>query len=374
MNVAVVILNWNTRGFLERFLPGVLVSAGCAADGRPGGRFTVVVADNGSADGSAEFLREHFPGVTLIAFDSNLGFTGGYNKAIAQLDGFDGVLLLNSDIEVPPGWLEPLAAFMEANPDCGICAPKLHALQDKDRFEYAGAAGGFIDRYGFPFCRGRVLKWTERDSGQFGDSPADVFWATGACMLVRTAVWKALGGLDGRFFAHMEEIDFCWRAQLEGWRVCVVPQSVVYHLGGGTLAPHSPGKLKLNYRNNLLMLRNNLSKSLAAKYLHSGESIAAAAAKARRRAPRRMFTRMVLDGISAVIYLLTGRPAYYKAVVAAHREYRKLRGEAASAQELEAFLSGHPNTCLTGIYSRCLPISALMFRKKTFGALAPRIK
>lgn len=376
MKVAVVILNWNTKGFLERFLPGVLASAGCAQDGTPGGDYTVVVADNGSTDGSAELMKERFPGATLLALDRNYGFTGGYNKAVTMLEdkGFDGILLLNSDIEVPQGWLEPLAAFMEANPDCGICAPKLHALQDKERFEYAGAAGGFIDRYGFPFCRGRVLKWTERDNGQFGDAPADVFWATGACILVRTSLWKALGGLDDRFFAHMEEIDFCWRARLEGWRVCVVPESVVYHLGGGTLSPDSPGKLKLNYRNNLLMLRNNLAKTLAIKYLHKGKSIGKAVSKAKGRAARRMFTRMVLDGISAAIFLLTGRLSSYKAVVAAHREYRILRTPAASAQELEAFLTGHPNIGITGIYSRCLPISALVFGKKTFGALQPKIK
>ena len=373
MKVAVVILNWNTKGFLEEFLPGVVASAGCTADGTPTGQYTVVIADNGSTDGSLEFLKERFPGVTVIALDKNYGFTGGYNNAIAQLEGFDGILLLNSDIEVPKGWLEPLTAFMNANPDCGICAPKLHALQDKDRFEYAGAAGGFIDRYGFPFCRGRVLKWTEQDTGQFGNSPADVFWATGACILVRTSLWKAMGGLDDRFFAHMEEIDFCWRAKLAGWRVCVVPESVVYHLGGGTLQPDSPRKLKLNYRNNLLMLRNNLSKTFALEYRNNGLSAAKAARKGRRKAGRRIFSRMILDGVSAAIFLLTGRASSFKAVVKAHNEYRAL-AKTPSALEIENWLNNSTNTSISGIYNGCLPGAALIWGKKTFGKLQPKIK
>ncbi|MBQ9184453.1 MAG: glycosyltransferase family 2 protein [Bacteroidales bacterium] len=374
MKTAIVILNWNTKGFLEQFLPGVLSSAGCAEDGTPGGDYTVVVADNGSTDGSAEFMKERFPGASLITLDKNYGFTGGYNRALAQLSGFDCFLLLNSDIEVPKGWLEPLTEFMEKNPDCGICAPVLHAWQDKDRFEYAGAAGGFIDRYGFPFCRGRVLKWTEKDEGQYGHSPADVFWATGASLMVRCSLWQALGGLDDRFFAHMEEIDFCWRAHLEGWRACVVPVSTIYHLGGGTLPAESPGKLKLNYRNNLLMLHNNLAKTLAVKYLREGLSASKASTKARCRAGRRIFTRMVLDGISAAIFLLTGRTSSFKAVTSAHKEYKKLRGKAASAKELEAFLSTHGNACISGIYNHCLPISALVFGKKSFGKLQRGIK
>ena len=364
MKVAVVILSWNNREFLKEFLPGVVASSKAAQ---------VVVADNGSTDGTVEYLKEEFPEVKVLAFDKNYGFTGGYNKAIALLEEYEYVLLLNSDIETPAGWLEPLTAFMETNPDCGICAPKLHALQDKDRFEYAGAAGGFIDRYGFPFCRGRVLKWTEQDNGQFGDSPADVFWATGACILVRTSLWKALGGLDSRFFAHMEEIDFCWRAKLAGWRVCVVPESVVYHLGGGTLRPDSPGKLKLNYRNNLLMLRNNLSKTFALSYRNAGLPAEKAAAKGRRKAGRRIFSRMILDGVSAAIFLLTGRASNFKAVVKAHNEYRELV-ETPSAQEIENWLNSGAIPTISGIYNGCIPAAALIWGKKTFGKLQPKIK
>lgn len=376
MRTAIVILNWNTKEFLERFLPGIAASAGCSADGTPAadGSYTIVVADNGSTDGSVEFVKEKYPGITLIVLDRNYGFTGGYDRAISQLEGFDYVLLLNSDIEVPRGWLAPLAAFMEANPDCGVCAPKLLALQDKGRFEYAGAAGGFIDRYGFPFCRGRVLKWTEPDTGQFGDTPCDVFWATGACLMVRRELWDRLGGLDDRFFAHMEEIDFCWRAQLEGWRVCVVPLSVVYHLGGGTLPPESPWKLKLNYRNSLLLLSNNLPKTLSLKYLHSGLSERKASCKGFVRARRRIVSRMILDGMSALVFLASGKVASFKAVISAHKEYRKLRRTDTSRQILEDYLSRHSGTKITGIYNGCLPLSSLVFGKKTFDKLQDRIQ
>ena len=224
-------------------------------------------------------------------------------------------MLLNSDIEVQGRWLEPLVEWMDAHPDYAACGPKLHALEPDgqdyrrtDRFEYAGAAGGYLDRYGFPFCRGRVLSRTEQDSGQY-DRPTDVLWATGACLLVRASVWRELGGLDERFFAHMEEIDWCWRAWLAGWRVGVVPQSCVWHLGGGTLAPSSPLKLKLNYRNGLLLLENNLPATLGPT-----------------RARRRICVRKILDSCAAIVYLLSGKADCARAVRDAHREYRQLRG------------------------------------------------
>lgn len=328
MRTAVVILNWNTREYLGRFLPPLLESLqGLDAD--------VVVADNASADGSRELLAERFPGVRTILLEENYGFTGGYNRAFAQLLGTgdspdvlrqahepsgndqeppEYLVLLNSDIEVSAGWLEPLVDWMDAHPDYAACGPKLHALvpdgagdyRRTDRFEYAGAAGGYLDRYGFPFCRGRVLKRTEPDTGQY-DRPADVLWATGACLLVRARCWRELGGLDPRFFAHMEEIDWCWRAWLAGWRVGVVPQSCVWHLGGGTLAPSSPFKLKLNYRNGLLLLENNLPATLGPL-----------------RARRRICTRKILDSCAAVVYLLSGKAASARAVRDAHREYRAL--------------------------------------------------
>lgn len=216
---------------------------------------------------------------------------------------------------------------MDAHPDCGACAPKLLSWYDHGSFEYAGATGGLIDRWGYTFCRGRVLKRVERDEGQY-DTPADVLWATGACLMVRSSVWKHFGGLDDRFFAHMEEIDLCWRMQLEGWKVQVVPGSVVYHLGGGTLPSDSPWKLQLNFRNNLLLLENNLART----YVSDGVS----PAKALRKANRKIGIRMMLDAASAAVYLLTGKWEYAKAVYKAHEGYRTLRKPVTTAQ-LEAY-------------------------------------
>lgn len=339
MRTAVVILNWNTRDYLERFLPPLLESL----RGQDAG---VVVADNASTDGSRELLAERFPQVRTVLLAENFGFTGGYNRAFSELLGDSAgcasassraeqelvsgcpreegkpeaeepeyLVLLNSDIEVPAGWLAPLVAWMDAHPDYAACGPKLHALEPAadgyrrtDRFEYAGAAGGLLDRYGFPFCRGRVLKRTERDTGQY-DTPQDALWVSGACLLVRTRAWRELGGLDERFFAHMEEIDWCWRAWLAGWRVGVVPGSCVYHLGGGTLAPASPFKLKLNFRNGLLLLENNLPATIGTQ-----------------RARGRIRMRRILDCCAAIVYLLSGKAENARAVRDAHREYRQLRG------------------------------------------------
>ena len=235
MRTAVVILNWNTKGYLRDFLPGLIASTkGMDAE--------VIVADSASTDGSLEMLSQEFPAVRQIPLDKNYGFTGGYNRALAQVEA-DYFVLINSDIEVPESWLRPLVAWMDAHPECGACGPKLLSWHERDRFEYAGAAGGLLDRYGYPFCRGRVMSRVEKDEGQY-DAPADVFWVSGACLLVRSLLWKQLGGLDDRFFAHMEEIDLCWRLQLAGYRIDVVPESVVWHIGGGTLPNNSPFKLR----------------------------------------------------------------------------------------------------------------------------------
>ena len=308
MKTAVVILNWNTRDYLRKFLPGLIASTeGMDAE--------VIVADNASTDGSLEMLAAEFPAVRRISLDRNYGFTGGYNRALAQVEA-DYYVLLNSDIEVPEGWLKPLTDWMDTHPHCGACGPKLLSYDHRDRFEYAGAAGGLLDRYGYPFCRGRILQKVEKDEGQY-DTPEDVFWVSGACLLVRSKLWKKLGGLDDRFFAHMEEIDLCWRMQLSGYTVTVVPESYVYHIGGGTLPNESPFKLRLNFRNNLLLLENNLAKTFRAQ----GYSVDGSLGKARRR----IFVRMLLDGASALTYLVTKRYNSYKAVVQAHGEYRKLR-------------------------------------------------
>ena len=262
MRTAVVILNWNTEGYLRAFLPPLLASCPPGAE--------VIVADNGSADGSLELLHTEFPQVRIIPIGENIGFTGGYNRALSEVQA-EYFVLLNSDILVAPGWLEPLVAYMDAHPECGVCGPKLHALVEAsdgsyerlDRFEYAGAAGGRLDFFGFPFCRGRVMQRVEEDEGQY-DSVSNVLWITGACLVTRSSLWKELGGLDDRFFAHMEEIDYCWRAALKGHAVTVVPQSVVWHLGGGTLKPDSPFKMELNYSNNLLLRYLFLSRWSAA--------------------------------------------------------------------------------------------------------------
>ena len=308
MKVAVVILNYNGKKFLEQFLPNVI--ANCDPTWTE-----IVVADNASTDDSVAFMKERFPDIRLIENGSNGGFTTGYNLALRQIEA-QYYVLLNSDIEVTPQWLEPVVALMDADPQIAACQPKILSYYHKEQFEYAGASGGFIDKYGYPFCRGRVFQNLENDEHQY-DEPMEVFWATGACLFVRADLYHQLGGLDDSFFAHMEEIDLCWRLQLAGYRVTVVPESFVYHIGGGTLPNDSPAKLRFNYRNNLLLLENNLAKTFRAK----GYSVEGALGKARRR----ILVRMLLDGASALSYLVTKKWACYKAVVKAHAEYWKLR-------------------------------------------------
>jgi len=308
MRTAVVILNFNTKDYLRKFLPGLIASC-------EGLDAQVIVADNASSDGSVAVMQAEFPQVPLKVLDQNYGFTGGYNRALEGIDA-EYYVLINSDIEVPKGWLKPLVAWMDSHPSCGACGPKLLSYAQRDTFEYAGAAGGLVDRYGYPFCRGRMLQKIEKDQGQY-DTPAEVLWASGACLLVRASVWKALGGLDERFFAHMEEIDLCWRMQLRGWKVNIVPESFVYHIGGGTLPNESPFKLRLNFRNNLLLLENNLPATFVAEGIKEK--------RARRKTRRRIFVRMCLDGLSALVYLVTRRWSFYQSVVEAHKEYRQLR-------------------------------------------------
>ena len=311
MRAAAIILNWNTKDYLRRWLPALLESCRAAES-------CVVVADNASADGSVEMMAREFPEVRTIALDANYGFTGGYNRAVAQIladaDAPEYIVLINSDIEVAAGWLEPLIAFMDSRPDCGVCGPKLHALRRNadggftrtDRFEYAGAAGGLLTRHGFPYCRGRILSHTSADKGQY-DAPAELKWVSGACLMTRSSLWRELGGLDERFFAHMEEIDYCWRARRKGWKICCVPQSVVWHLGGGTLPNGSPFKLELNFRNSLLMLSKNLPEELGPK-----------------RAARRLRARMAIDRCIAAVYRICGKKENAQAVRRAHEEFRKL--------------------------------------------------
>ncbi len=384
MKTAVVILNWNTEGFLRKFLPGLVASAGKVEGAE------VVVADNASTDGSMRVMKEEFPEVRTIVFEKNYGFTGGYNRAFEELrktDRPEYFLLINSDIEVQEDWLDPLVDWMDTHPECGACAPKLHSWQERGKFEYAGAAGGYMDMFGYPFCRGRVLKRLEVDHGQY-DEPADVLWATGACLMVRSSVYEELGGLDGRFFAHMEEIDLCWRMQLHGYKVTVVPQSVVYHVGGGTLPASSPFKLKLNYRNNLLMLRKNLAMTFALKMYKEGvphqvrddvegmrddvegvhgDAVRKAAAKGCRKAGRRIFARKGLDWMSAAVYLLTGKFGCFRAVCEAHREFRELEGAKTGAEEIAAYLSRYgTKPSVAGLYSKWIILESILNGNRIF--------
>ena len=358
MKTAIVILNWNTEGFLKEFLPGLLHSIRNVEGAE------VIVADNASTDGSMTVMKEYFHTVRTIELEKNFGFTGGYNKAFDQIDS-EYFLLINSDIEVTDGWLEPLVQWMDNHQECGACAPKLHSWQEREKFEYAGAAGGYIDKFGYPFCRGRVMKRLETDYGQY-DSPAEVFWATGACLMVRSSLYRKLGGLDERFFAHMEEIDLCWRMQLEGYRITVVPQSVVYHVGGGTLPASSPFKLFLNYRNNLMMLENNLAKTFALQLTGKGEDMAKAAAKGHAKAKRRIAARRCLDWISAAVYLLTLKKDCFDAVLKAHKEYRQMR-ISPTVQDIMAYLKEFGESAsVKGIYRKWIVLESMLKGDKIF--------
>lgn len=294
-NVKVVILNWNGERHLERFLPSVVANTPKNTD--------VIIADNGSTDGSAKIVRYRHPSVKWLSLKDNYGYAEGYNKALSSplVAGVKYVVLLNSDVETPSGWLKPLMERMESDEAVAAVSPKILSTESPGYFEYAGAAGGFIDGLGYPFCRGRILSVTEQDKGQYNDA-REVFWASGACMMVRMDAFLETGGFDGDFFAHMEEIDLCWRMWSRGWKVMVEPKSKVYHLGGGTLPNESPRKLYLNYRNSLYMLYKNLSPASVRTVI---------------------FVRMLLDGASAAVYLLSGRKESYKAVLAAHKDYRK---------------------------------------------------
>ena len=331
MKSAVVILNWNGKGFLQKYLPVLL-------EYTPPEYGEVIVADNGSTDGSVEFLKKEYPDTKLIAFDKNYGFTGGYNRAFKEIDA-EYYILINSDIRVTDGWIEHLIDFMDSHPDAGICMPKILSEAEPRKFEYAGACGGFIDRYGYPFCRGRILSEIEEDNGQY-DTPMEIFWASGACMAVRSSIYKQLYGLEELFFAHMEEIDFCWRAKLMGYHVWSVPQSMVYHVGGGALPNDSPFKLYLNYRNNLLMLYKNLPyRKGKERHLLRRKSL--------------LFTRMLLDGASAAVYLLQGKTESFKAVVKAHKDYRKLRKKSRISSRIIGYTSSFPKY-MTGAYNRSI--------------------
>jgi len=294
--LAIVILNWNGKHYLERFL-GKLIKRSSVS-----GVF-IVVADNGSNDGSQDWVKINYPQITLIEFKKNYGFTGGYNRALNQIDS-DYYLLLNSDVEVTEGWLEPLINSMDRMSEVGVCMPKIISAFEKNRFEYSGASGGFIDVLGYPFCRGRILSNIEVDCAQY-NSDREIFWASGAAFMIRSSLFHDLGGFDNDFFAHMEEIDLCWRAKLAGWQVWAFPDSVVYHVGGGTLPNDSPRKLFFNYRNNLLMLYKNLPSN---------------------RLWFVLTLRFIMDYASAFLYLIQGKHRLFNSVWKAHNEFWALKG------------------------------------------------
>lgn len=293
MKLSIVILNWNGEEMLRRFLPSVIEHSPDAE---------IVVADNGSTDRSLKLLSEQFPDIRTLVFDRNYGFAEGYNKAIAQVE-CDLCLLLNNDVRVEAGWLKPMLDYMEAHPEVAACQPKIRCEWQPDMLEYAGACGGYIDKLGFPFCRGRILSTVEHDEGQY-DTIASLAWATGAALLIRRNLYLEAGGLDARFFAHQEEIDLCWRLRSLGHNIVCIPESVVYHVGGGTLTKENPKKTYLNFRNNLLLLYKNMPKGRFSKIMH---------------------WRRLLDAAAALHFLVGGHWADCKAVVKAHLDFRKIR-------------------------------------------------
>ncbi len=311
--VAIVILNWNGRSFLQKFLPSVLLHTP--------DQTCIVVADNGSSDDSVRFLKEHHPPVKLIELNKNYGYSGGYNLALRKIEA-DYYVLLNSDVEVSQLWLEPLIAFLENHKEVAAVQPKILSYNQREFFEYAGASGGFVDIFGFPFCRGRIFNFLEKDHGQYNDT-TDILWATGACLAVRSKAFWLAGGFDERFFSHFEEIDLCWRLKNMGWGISVVPQSAVYHVGGGTLPKNNPIKTFLNFRNSLWCLGKNL--------------------------PSRYFfpilpVRLSFDIAAAFVFLLKGQFNDFKAVFKAHM----------------AFLANFPELCKQGCNSpKKLPTGVL---------------
>ncbi|MBR1801330.1 MAG: glycosyltransferase family 2 protein [Bacteroidaceae bacterium] len=294
---AIVILNWNGASMLRRFLPSVLTHT-------PREQARVIVADNASTDDSLIVLATEFPDVEVIRLDRNYGFAEGYNRALQRVgEDCEYYLLLNSDVETPEGWLQPMLDYMDAHPDVAACQPKLRAEHTRTHFEYAGAAGGYLDTLGYPYCRGRLFDTVEEDRGQY-DTVADIFWATGAALLVRAKAYWEVGGLDARFFAHQEEIDLCWRLRARGHRIVCVPQSVVYHVGGGTLPKENPRKTFLNFRNNLLLLYKNLPE---------------------RRLRRVLFIRFWLDALASLVFLLKGEGRSFLAVWQGRRAYHRMK-------------------------------------------------
>ena len=334
--VAIVILSWNGSQMLRSFLPSVLKYTEEEA--------AVYVADNGSEDNTLEVLATSFPSVKVISLDKNYGFAEGYNRALQEVKA-DYVVLLNSDVEVKDRWLTPLVAFMDAHPEVAACQPKIKSWREPKNFEYAGAAGGFVDCYGYPFCRGRIFNSVEEDHGQY-DTPMKVFWATGACLFIRLQDYREVGGLDARFFAHMEEIDLCWRLNARGREVWCIPESTVYHVGAATLKRENPHKTFLNFRNNLLMLYKNLPDNELHRVMH---------------------WRTFLDYSAVLSFVLKGQFANAQAVFQARKAYHRLRPGFFISRNLNMLARvEHPaQTC----WIKCLLWAYYVQKKHTFAKL-----
>lgn len=334
--IAIVILNWNGRKLLEEYLPSVVKNIPDYAK--------IYIADNCSTDDSINYITSNFPEISIIKNDKNFGFAEGYNKALEKVNE-KYYVLLNSDIECTPNWIEPVFDFMENNPEVGICQPKILDYNNKSKFEYAGAAGGFIDLLGYPFCRGRIFNELEQDENQYQKS-IEIFWATGACLFIKRELFRTLEGFDESFFAHMEEIDLCWRAQRTGEKIYCIPESKVYHLGGGTLKKVNPKKTFLNFRNNLLMILKN---DIAPKFVF------------------RLFLKLLLDGIAGIKFLAEGSPLHTWSVVKAHfTVYGKIRSV---LQERKKLKKKYPYLKINTISQNSIIVDHYLKGKKTFNSI-----
>lgn len=332
--LSVIILNWNGEKLLREFLPSVLANT-------QDPEVEVIVADNGSTDDSLQVMCQDFPNVKILAFDENLGYSGGYNRAVSEVKS-EFVVLLNSDVETPPGWWQPMLEFMDSHPEAGACQPKILSYRDKKMFEYAGAAGGLLDRYGYPYCRGRLFDHIEYDLHQYDTGPEDIAWASGAAMMVRRDVYLKAGGLDELFFAHMEEIDLCCRIHTLGYRVCIVPESHVYHLGGASLAQGNPRKTYLNFRNNLLLLHKNLPEK-------KGKGV--------------LFKRRLMDTLAFFMFAARLDFKNARAILKAHSDFRKMKKNYVVFPDRD-ILSSLPGADRCIVLDRYLPCLSSVRRRK----------
>lgn len=333
---AVVILNYNGKKFLEEFLPNVIEKSKDVAD--------IWVADNNSVDDSVDFLRKNFPEVKIILNNFNGGYASGYNVALKQIEA-EYYILLNSDIEVTDNWIQPIINLMDTDKNIAACQPKILSFHEKEKFEYAGASGGFIDSYGYPFCRGRIFQSLETDEGQY-DDPLEVFWASGACMFVRSELFHKYGGFDDDFFAHMEEIDFCWRLKNYGYKIMVCPEAKVFHVGGGTLPKQSSWKTYLNFRNNFSLLYKNLPSDKLIKVF---------------------IIRLILDGIAGLKFFLQGGFQDTLAVIKAHIYFYK------NISKLKEKRKKLVQTNVSHVYLGNIVAHHYLFRKKKFSQLNKKL-